>query len=339
MSPDRLPPPSGLPGARGPGGPSRDWEDPRPVVRRPRPAAGSGAPTRPLLALLVAALLAAGCSITQLPTPEPSEPRPAAPVATLSPAAAAIPPLLVMLGDRQWTLAGYDPTWGPEHAQDRRILLNLAPRVTVERGRTYDLTLRYQSIDPVTAWLPPDFGYIGGSEPVRTEDGFVAQAPATVFIREDALPDLDAGLFGLRAQTSTGPRLFAYPIWVVEPDRLPADVFAGFRLGIANEDGATASRTFVAHVEDDLRRGGGPSVRLFDDRDALMAAYDAGRLDAWIAIPPSWSDLPTTRNGFEAGSRDPETGNPATDTGESYLLGSLIVRALGPAGLIINRGY
>ena len=286
----------------------------------------------------LAALTLAGCSITRLPTEAPSALPPAA-VATLSPDAAAIPSLLVQLGGRQWMLAGYDPAWGPEHAQDRRIILSLAPRVSVERGRTYDLTLRYQSIDPVIEWLPPDFGYIGGSEPVRTGDGFVAQAPATVFIREDALPDLDAGLFGLKAETSAGPRLFAYPVWVEEPDRLPSDVFAGFRLGISNEDGATASLTFIDHVETDMRRGGGPGVRVFDQRADLMAAFDGGRLDAWIAIPPHWSDLPTTRNGFESGSRDPETGNPATDTGQSYLLGSLIVRALGPAGLIINRGY
>jgi hypothetical protein len=307
------------------------------VSRRPRLPAGPGV-RRPLVAFLAAALVLAGCAVTQLPTPETSTPPPGA-VATLSPDAAAIPPLLVLLGGRQWMLSGYDPTWGPEHAQDRRTILSLAPRITVERGRTYDLTLRYQSIDPVTAWLPPDFGYIGGSEPIATPDGYLAQVPATVFIRNDALPDLDAGLFGLKTQTSTGTRVFAYPVWVIEPDVLPADAFAGFRLGIANEDGATASRTFIAHIQEDMQRGGGPEVRLFDSRDDLMGAFDDGRLDAWIAIPPHWSDLPTTRNGFESGSRDPATGNPATDTGQSYLLGSLIVRALGPEGLIIDRGY
>lgn len=291
----------------------------------------------PFAAAIVIPLLLGGCTVVAVPTPRPS-PSPA-PVETLSPEALAIPTLTLTMDGREIRLAGYDPTWPEERARDRRLILQLAPRITVERGRTYPITLTWGSIDPATGWLPPDFGHIGGSEPVRTADGFVPEVPTSAFVREDALPDFEAGMFGVKAETRDGQRVFAYPAWILEPDSLPADVFAGFRLGISDEDGATAARTFVAHIQDDLRRGGGPAAASFATREALEAAFEAGELDAWIAIPPAWSDNPTTHNGFASGSADPETGNAATDTGGSYLLASLIDRALGPAGLIIDRGF
>ena len=289
------------------------------------------------LATVIVLLLLAGCTVVAVPTPRPS-PSPA-PVETISPEAAAIPRLTLRMDGREIVLAGYDPAWTDERARDRRLILQLAPRITVERGRTYPIALSWGSIDPVIGWLPPDFGHIGGSAPVRTADGFVPDVPTSVFVRDDALPDFEAGMFGVKAQTRDGERLFAYPAWITEPDALPADVFAGFRLGIADEDGAAAARAFVAHLQDDLRRGGGPAPVLFDSRAALDAAFAEGRLDAWISIPASWSDRPTTRNGFASGGTDPVTGNAATDTGGSYLLASLIDRALGPAGLIIDRGF
>lgn len=78
------------------------------------------------------------------------------------------------------------------------------------------------------------------------------------------------------------------------------------------------------------------------DRRQILSLAPNVRLErgrTYIAIPKGWSDRPTTRNGFESRSSDPVTGNAATDTGDSYRLSSLIGRALGRAGLIINRGY
>ena len=227
-------------------------------------------------------------------------------------------------------LSGYDPSWPSTFASDRRQILRLAPHVQLERGRTYDVALSYQATDPVLGWLPPDFGLIGGSPPIRTTDSFVADRPTSAFVRADALPDLEAGLFGVRVQTRDGPRIYAYPVWIEEPDIIPADGFAGLHLGIADEDGATAATSFIAHLRNDLQRGGGPEPVLYASKAELVAAFENGDLDAYIAIPKGWSDRPTTRNGFESRSSDPITGNAATDTGDSYKLSTLIVRASGP---------
>jgi hypothetical protein len=260
-------------------------------------------------------------------------------VATLSPEAAAIPKLLVEFDGRRLMLDGYDPRWPESMASDREAILRLAPHLSVERGRTYPVTMRYQAADPVTGWLPPDFRYVGGSEPVRTPDGFVTDRPTSAFVRDDALPDFEAGLFGVKVQTAAGERIYAYPVWIEEPDVLPPDAFAGLRLGISDEDASAASSTFVEHVRTDLARGGGRAPAMFGARADLLAAFQAGEIDAYIAIPSGWGARPTTRNGFEQGSADPVTGNAATDTGDSYRLSSLVVRALGPAGLIVDRGY
>lgn len=289
--------------------------------------------------VLAGAWLLAGCSVFSVATPAPSTAvRPnAAP--TLSPEAAAIPKLLVEFDGRELLLAGYDPLWPESMAADREAILRLAPHLSVERGRTYPVTMRYQATDPVTGWLPPDFRYVGGSEPVRTADGFVTDRPTSAFVRDDALPDFEAGLFGVKVQTPAGERTFAYPVWIEEPDVLPADAFAGLRLGISDEDVSAASSTFIDHVRTDLGRGGGPPPVMFDTRADLLAAFEAGEINAYVAIPSGWAAHPTTRNGFEQGSTDAVTGNAATDTGASYLLSSLVVRALGPAGLVIDRGY
>jgi len=306
------------------------------VTRRPRPA-GTWRGWLRVAVLVPAALAVGGCEVFAVPTPAPSA-RPGA-VATLSPEAAAIPRLLVRFDGRDLMLAGYDPRWPETMAADRDTILRLAPRLSVERGRTYPLEMRYQAIDPVTGWLPPDFRFVGGSEPVRTSDGFVVERPTSAFVRADALPDVEAGLFGVKVQTPDGERIYAYPVWIEEPDVLPSDAFAGLRLGIADEDASAASATFLAHVRSDLGRGGGPGPLMYGTKDELIAAFDAREVDAYIAIPSGWAAHPTTRNGFEQGSHDPVTGNGATDTGDSYRLSSLVVRALGPAGLIIDRGY
>ena len=290
-------------------------------------------------ALLAAVTLLGGCSVVSVPTPRPSStPAPGA-LATLSPEAAAIPRLRLELAGRVEMLSGYDPSWPSTFASDRRQVLSLAPHFRLERGRTYEIALSYQATDPVLGWLPPDFGLIGGSAPVRTADGFVPDRPTSAFVRADALPDFEAGLFGVRAETRTGTRIYAYPVWIEEPDIIAADGFAGLLVGIADEDGAAAATSFIAHIRDDLRRGGGPEPVMYATRAEVIAAFDDGDLGAYIAIPKGWSDRPTTRGGFESRSADAITGNAATDTGDSYKLSSLIVRALGPAGLIINRGY
>jgi hypothetical protein len=291
------------------------------------------------VALLAVATLLAGCSVVSMPTPRPSATEvPGAPP-SLSPDAAAIPRLRLELAGRVEMLAGYDPAWPASFAADRQLVLRLAPHFQLERGRTYDIALSYQSIDPVLGWLPPDFGLVGGSAPVRTSDGFVAERPSSAFVRPDALPDLEAGLFGVRSETRSGTRIFAYPVWIEQRDEIAQDAFANLRVGISDEDGAAAAMHFVAHIRDDLARGGGPAPVIYGTRAELLAAFEAGRLDAYITIPKGWSDHPTTRNGFEARSSDPITGNGATDTGDSYTLSSLVVRALGADGLVINRGY
>lgn len=296
-------------------------------------------PFGPVLALVVVLVALGGCSVVNVPTPRPvSTAAPGAP-ATLSPEAAAIPRLRLELAGRVEMLSGYDPAWPATFAADRRQILSLAPHFRLERGKTYDIALSYQATDPVLGWLPPDFGLIGGSAPVRTTDGFVTDRPSSAFVRGDALPDFEAGLFGVRVQTRTGTRIFAYPVWIEEPDIIAGDGFAGLRLGISDEDSASAATAFIAHVRDDLRRGGGPEPQMYANKAEVLAAFEKGDLDAYIAIPKGWSDRPTTRNGFESRSTDPVNGNAATDTGDSYKLSSLIVRALGPAGLIINRGY
>ncbi|HYO41872.1 MAG TPA: hypothetical protein VES19_01630 [Candidatus Limnocylindrales bacterium] len=294
-----------------------------------------------MAAILAAMTLVGGCDVLSMPTPLPSPRASAEPdaLATLSPAAAAIPRLRLELAGRVEMLSGYDPSWPASAAADRRLVFSLAPRFQLERGVTYDIALSYQAADPVLGWLPPDFGLVGGSAPARTTDGFVTDRPTSAFVRADALPDFEAGLFGVRVETRSGTRIHAYPIWVEEMDAIAPDAFSGLLVGVSDEDGATAALTFVAHLREDLARGGGPEPLMYPTRADVVGAFEAGDLDAYIAIPKGWSDLPTTRNGFEARSSDPVTGNGATDTGDSYKLSSLIVRGLGPGGLIINRGY
>ncbi|HEX5827914.1 MAG TPA: hypothetical protein VFY23_10360 [Candidatus Limnocylindrales bacterium] len=294
-----------------------------------------------LAALALLALVAAGCVSSAGPTPDTDVPATAAPGAayTLSPEAAAAPRLAVTVNGRTYDLAGYDPAWPEERALDVRYVLRVAPHARLERGETYDLELRYTGLEPVLGWLPPDFGHIGGSEPVRTEDGFVADAPTSAFVRADALPDFEPGLFAVKVQGEDGPRIWAFPLWIDLDDVLDPAAFAGLRVGYADADGSAASRTFIDHIRDDLRRGGAAPAVPYPSAELLREAFDAGELDDAISIPAGWGDKPTTRNGFEALTRDPRTGNGATDTGNSYVLDSLVARALGPAGLIINRGY
>ena len=307
------------------------------MTRRPDPAVRRF--TRRIVALLAATALLGGCSVMSVPTPQPSVTAAPGAQATVSPEAAAIPRLRLELAGRVEMLSGYDPSWPSSLAPERRRILSLAPHFQLERGRTYDIALSYQATDPVLGWLPPDFGLVGGSAPVRTTDGFVPDRPTSAFVREDALPDFEAGLFGVRVETRAGPRIYAYPIWVEEPDTIPGDAFAGLLVGVADEDGASAAAAFVTHLRDDLQRGGGPEPVMYATKAEVVAAFEAGDLGAYIAIPPGWSSQPTTHNGFESRSSDAITGNGATDTGDSYKLSSLIVRGLGPAGLIINRGF
>jgi len=308
-------------------------------VTRRRALTDRHRPAGLVMALVAAIALLGGCSAVSVPTPRPSPPPAPGALATLSPEAAAIPRLRLQLAGRIEMLSGYDPSWPSSFASDRRQILSLAPHFRLERGETYDIALSYQATDPVLGWLPPDFGLIGGSAPVRTTDGFVPERPTSAFVRADALPDFEAGLFGVRVESRAGPRIYAYPVWIEEPDIIAADGFAGLLVGITDEDGAAAATSFIAHLRDDLQRGGGPEPVMYATKAELVAAFEKGDLDAYIAIPKGWSDRPTTRNGFEARSSDPITGNGATDTGDSYKLSSLIVRALGPAGLIVNRGY
>lgn len=291
-------------------------------------------------ACLVVVPVLAGCLASAGPTPSPQvTARPGA-ARTLSPEAASAPQLVATLDGRTYDLAAYDPAWPPEMALDRQDVLRLAPHARLERGRTYDIAIRFTGLDSVTGWLPPDFGLAGGSAPVRTADGFVPDVPTSVFVRADALPDFEAGLFGVKVRTRDGgTRIWAFPLWIDLPDVIAQGAFADLRMGVTDADGTAASRTFLTHIGDDLRRGGAAPARVFASRDELLAAFDAGELDDWISIPQGWGDRPTTRNGFESGTRDPVDGNGATDTGNSYVLDSLIVRALGPAGIVVDRGF
>jgi len=285
-------------------------------------------------------MLAAACTSPPGSTPASSSTAPSDDSGSLSPEAAALPHLAVTIAGRDLNLAGYDPDWPRERAEDQRTILRLAPYLQLARGQTYPVTLKYQGPEPVRSWLPPDFGYAGGSDPAGTQTGRVADVPTSAFVRADALPDFEAGLFGVSSEADAGPRPIVYPVWIQLSDVLAPDAFSGFALGISNEDGQTsATAAFIDHVQQDLKRGGGPEAMVYPTRDALMADYEGGRLDAFVSIPKGWSDQPTTTNGFESGSRDPVTGNSATDTGDSYRLGSIIIRALGPAGLIYDRGY
>lgn len=293
-----------------------------------------------ILACLAIVPALAACLGSAGPTPSPVTTAAPGAARTLSPDAASAPRLAVTVAGRTFDLAGYDPAWPPEMALDRQDVLRLAPHAQLRRGETYDLRLRFTGLEPVLGWLPPDFGLAGGSTPVRTADGFVPDVPTSAFVRADALPDFEAGLFGVKVRTPDGgTRIWAFPLWIDLPDVIAQGAFAGLRMGIVDADGSAAARTFLTHVADDLRRGGAPVARMFGSRDELLAAFDAGELDDWISIPQGWGDRPTTRNGFESGTRDPVDGNGATDTGNSYVLDSLIVRALGPAGIVVDRGF
>jgi hypothetical protein len=311
------------------------------VIRRPAALEPARRGARRAAASLAVALLVAGCLAAPDATPDASaSPTAAAGVPpTLSPEAAKIPSLEVDIAGRQLDLAGYDPAWGADHAGDRRLILTVAPYLQLERGRTYDVTLRFQGTDPVTGWLPPDFGYSGGSAPVRTANGFVPEVPTSAFVRDDALPDFEAGLFGVSIGSGDAAQLYAYPVWIQLPDIIDPEAFKGIRVGLADEDGGSAADAFLAHVREDLDRGGAPAPKAFATRADVLAAFDAGDLDAYISIPAGWTANPTTDNDFKYGAHDPVTGNSATDTGTSYVIASLVVRALGPGGLILDRGY
>ena len=182
------------------------------MTRRPDPAVRRL--TRRNVARLAAPPRRGGGAGMSVPPPPPAGPPAPRPPATVSPEAAAIPRLRLELAGRVEMLSGYDPSWPSSLAPERRRILSLAPHFQLERGRTYDIALSYQATDPVLGWLPPDFGLVGGSAPVRTTDGFVPDRPTSAFVREDALPDFEAGLFGVRVETRAGPLIYAYPICV-----------------------------------------------------------------------------------------------------------------------------